>query len=134
MGSGIVSNTRNNYKDRKNFIESLNKYQGKTRVILPDNFEKKISDWFKSNNLLICSQIRKLPYNIDNRTKGQYNKSLMLEALKKCRFVDFYSNIDYICNKLWHWKLSDINHLTDNILKYYDESQKIFQKIKNDRK
>jgi predicted Zn-ribbon and HTH transcriptional regulator len=114
-------------KDMENFSKALTRYEG-----LQDKPNKiiyqKLDCYFKERGLPTSDEIKKLPYNDENK-KGNTNREMLCKALLYIGYSEYYEDTNLIGHIYWDWKLPDISHLKDKILTHYSITQKIFHKI-----
>lgn len=128
-----VNTSRNNYDDRENFIKAIQRFQG-LQVNKPDTtVYEKLDRYFESIGFISAKEIRKQSVNEIGMKDGT-NKKLMYDALRKTGQSKQYDNIQLILHEYWGYKLHDISHLEDLILRDYDISQPIYESIIKDRK
>ena len=116
-----------------NFIKILDKFEGKTTLILGEEFFEKLDNYFKSINFKTGKEIRKLPLNIMGKKEGT-NRKILWTALEKIGFSQYYDEVSYIANIYWGWKLPDLTKYKSQILSEYQKSQKAWSLIKEDYK
>lgn len=121
------------YEDRETFKMEIARFQGKQPINLPSNLCSKLDNYFETSGISIGTVISSLPLNCDN-TRGNSSRDKMFHALQEIGFSDYYKDINLICHLYWNWALPDISHLEETIMKMYDESQRIYETIKDDRK
>lgn len=129
-----MSDQRNNYLDRENFVKALSKYQGK---IVPDkdvvdDVTKLLDIYFTSYGMEPGELIRKKPLNKRNRKDGT-SKELMYQALSEIN-RPLYDFANYFCYVYWGWVLPDISHLEAQILQHYDMTQIVLDSLHKTRK
>ena len=64
--------------------------------------------------------------------KEDTNKKMIWNALEKLGYNQYYDEVSYICHIYWGWKLPDLTFYRDRILRDYQTTQKIWNKIKKD--
>lgn len=139
MAKNVSSSTkaggcgRNNYEDRVNFEKGIKLFQGKQTNKIPDDLYRSLDEYFKNYNLPSAEEIRARPLNAHGRREGT-TRAMLAKALHDIERTSYYDDINLIGHKYWGWELPDISHLEEQIMKDYDDSQKIFLMYKNDRK
>ncbi len=124
---------QNNYENRENFWKALIRYQGKQNIHLPDELKHLLDDYFTSLGLMIGEIVKLLPLN-DDLTRGNTNLILLYEALHDIGYNSYYEHANLIGYVYWGWKLPDVSHLEDKVMRDYDKTQEIFKHTKGDRK
>lgn len=126
-----VSNS--DYEDRENFIKALECYLGEQKPP-PESLFKALDAWAEKYNHPPKEEIRQLPLNEDG-TRGEYGKSMLLQALADEGYADYYKDIKLIGHLHWGWKLPSVTQQErDLILQDYDNTQKVFNAIPKERK
>lgn len=136
FGSSMGSKTstgRNNYEDRDNFFKAVRRYQGKQSNKIPDSLYEALDEYFEKYGMPISSVIRERPLDKHGRREGS-SRNLLFRALFDINRSAYYEDVNLIGHVYWGWTLPDISHLEDIIMEDYDLSQRIFERIKNDRK
>lgn len=118
------------YKDRENFEKMIFNYQGLEKINFPDNIEEYLDKYFKSQGLPIGEEVRKMrlegkPYNLGYKT--------LRKALTK-DYSNLYDHIWLLSNQYWGTELADIRHLHEDLMRDYDITEKVFKRIKKNRK
>lgn len=144
-----VNNSRSNYEDRKNFYKAILRYQGKQPdkppnelyIVLDKYFYKHQKPKIKLDSKLDSKPVFVSPKYIRNNLKlndeGEKegtSRWLMNKALKETGNSTYYDHINIILHIFWGWKLDDISHLEDVLMKDYDKLQPIYESIDKDRK
>jgi len=131
--SRVNTSSRNNYEDRENFLKAMMRFQGKQPNNLPPNLFPQLDNYFKSYGLPTGEDVKQLP--LDNRgRRGKTNKDMIYKALYDIGYASFYEDVNLLCHLYWGWDLPDISHLEDTIMDDYDLSQRVYERIKIDRK
>lgn len=117
----------NNENDMDNFIKALTRYQG-LQGNPPAVLFTKLDSYFKERGFPEAAYIRSLPYN-DRGKKGNVNKEMLYTALSSIGYASYYEDINLIGHIYWDWKLPDLTHLKETILRHYTITQKSFYKI-----
>ena len=125
-----VNNSRNNYEDRANFEKVLMRYQGK-QITKPDReLYIKLDEYFLSKGLPSSDDYQKMPLMLNGR-KEKSSRELMFEALSNINCSGYYDDINLICHVFFGWKLPDVSHLEEEIMRDYDISQRIYEQLPN---
>lgn len=116
-------------EDTNNFLKILDKFEGKTSLILPESFFEKLDEYFLSIGFVKGEEIRKLPLNEKKKKKGTSRKMLWT-ALEKIGYSQYYDETSYITNIYWGWELPSLKNYKDQILKDYQNTQHAWNNIK----
>jgi hypothetical protein len=125
----INSVSRNNYENRENFRKALMRYQGKELTELPDDLYGKLDKYFENYKLPKGCDIKKLNVNNEWDFKGT-SRDLLFKALFDINYRDYYKHVYLICHNYWGWELPDVGYLEDVIMEDYDQSQRVYEKMK----
>lgn len=125
--------TRNNYEDRDNFFKAVRRYQGKQSNRIPESLYESLDTYFSSYCLPTSSVIKKRPLDKSGRREGS-SRALLFRALFDINRSAYYEDVNLIGHIYWGWVLPDVSNLEVIIMEDYDLSQKIFERIKNERK
>jgi hypothetical protein len=124
---------RNNYEDRKNFIKSMERFQGRQVIKNTSFLFRDLDSYFTSYGYENGEKIRSRPLDNRGKKKGT-NKKTMFEALAEKGYAHYYKNINLICHLYWGWALPDISGIEEKLLQDYDSFQRVYEKIKTSRK
>lgn len=116
-------------EDINNFVKILDKFEGKTNLILDNDFLTLLDDYFTNIGMKKGEEIRKMKCNLDGKKAGTSRK-ILWSALEKLGFSQYYDETSYICNIYWGWKLPDLTKYRDQLIKDYQLSQNIWNSIK----
>jgi hypothetical protein len=116
-----------------NFVKILDKFEGKTNLILGKNFFNLLDDFFINLGMKTGEEIRKLPRNLDGKKDGT-SKKLLWCCLEKLGYSQHYDETSYICNVYWDWKLPDLTKYRDQLIKDYQLTQNVWNSIKGEYK
>lgn len=126
-----VSNS--DYEDKENFIKALECYLGEQQPPNEGLF-RALDSWAESYNHPSKEEILTMPLNEDG-TRGEYGKSMLLQALADTGYADNYKDVKLIGHLHWGWKLPTLTQQErDIIIQDYDNTQKIFNAIPKERK
>ena len=133
-----VNNTgKSNYKDKETFIKGICRYEGKQKVIFPSDLLDTLDSYFKSKG---CPSRKDSP-NIElvgtvegRRKRKGTNREMMMTALRDTSFSTHYEDCNLLSNLIWGSELPDLTMIRDRILRDYDESQQVFNRVKGSRK
>ncbi len=126
-----ISNS--DYEDRENFIKAFECYLGEQQAPPPSLFVA-LDGWAEKYEHPSKEEIRELPLNEDG-TRGEYGKSMLLQALADEGYADYYKDVKLIGHLHWGWRLPSISQQDrDLIIQDYDNTQRVFNAIKKDRK
>jgi predicted RNA-binding Zn-ribbon protein involved in translation (DUF1610 family) len=126
-------NSKDSYEDRVNMIKAMKRFQGKQTNKIPKDLLTKLDDHFRSYSLPISEEIKKRPLDSRGKREGT-SLDMLLKALADVGYSSYYEDANLIGHLYWGWELPDIGYLEESIMKDYDESQRIFDRIKGDRK
>jgi len=128
-----VSNSRNNYEDRENFLKVLNRYQGRQTDKPPAKVYEDLELYFCRTGVISSEIVRQLPVDKYGQKEGT-SRALMYKALCETGNSKYYDDINLICHNLWGWKLRDISHICDRIMADYDLTQGVYDAMPKQRK
>jgi len=122
--------SRGNYDDRNMFYQRLLRFQGKQTGRLPlPAIMKDLDNYFTKMGLPTGEEVRKRP-TLPNGTKEGTSSALMIRALHDTGHADHYEDRNLIMHEYWAWVLPDISHLEEQIMRDYDATQKVFERMK----
>ena len=126
-----VSNS--DYEDEENFIKAFECFLGEQQPP-PDDLFRALDNWAFRYNHPSKEEIKQLPLNEDG-TRGDYGKSMLLQALADEGYAEYYKDFKLIGHLQWGWELPTVTQQQREIIyRDYRETQKIFNRIKKDRK
>lgn len=112
-----VNNTNSvGYTNRENFIRTLNNYQGRQDVVLPQELFTKVDEY--------CTEKRINKFTLTHDKTRQ--------IFKQIGFSDYYDHINLFLNMYINKPLPDISKYEEEILHDYDMFFQKFNEIKND--
>ena len=120
-------------EDTNNFIKILDKFEGKTSLILDKTFFDKLDDYFLETGFMKGEEVKKLPLNSMKKKDGT-NRKMLWTALEKIGFSQYYDETSYIANLYWGWELPDLKNYKDQILVDYQNTQNIWNMVKTEYK
>ena len=120
-------------EDVNNFIKILDKFEGKTNLMIKVDFIDLLDGYFLNIGLKSGAYYKKLPLTIDGKKKGTSRKLLWV-ALEKIGYSQYYDEVSYIANIYWGWSLPDLTKYKDQLIKDYQMTQNIWNLIKGDYK
>jgi hypothetical protein len=124
-----VAVAKNNYRDRDNFIKSLQRYEGKESIKLGEELFNALDEYFRGLSLPTGKEVRAM--NLDEQTKRNIiTKKMLYRALRSSGYTSYYENSNLICSMYLGWKLPDISVHYQQLLKDYDDSQVIYEQLK----
>lgn len=124
---------KDSYDDRVNMLRAIKRFQGKQANKIPAALFRKLDDHFRTYSLPTADEIRQRPLDSHGKRQGT-SLDMLLQALSDTGYSAYYEDANLIGHLYWGWSLPDIDHLIDTIMKDYDESQRVFERIKGDRK
>ena len=116
-------------EDINNFVKILDKFEGKTSLILDNDFLNLLDSYFTNIGMKKGEDIRKLPCTLDGK-KERTSRKILWSALEKLGFSQYYDETSYICNIYWGWKLPDLTKYRDQLIKDYQLTQNVWNSIK----
>lgn len=131
--SGGPTNSKSNYADRDNFHKTIRRYQGKQPDRIPAELYTSLDKYFTNYGLPSSEEVRKLPLDIYGLREGT-SREMLFKALADIGRSAYYEDVNLIGHNYWGWKLHDISHLEDKLMEDYDASQRVFVRLKSDRK
>ncbi len=120
-------------EDVNNFIKILDKFEGKTNLIITEDFIKLLDNYFLGIGMKGRNYYKKMPLTIDGKKEGTSRK-LLWSALEKIGYSQYYDEVSYISNVYWGWSLPDLTKYKDQLIKDYQMTQNIWNFIKEDYK
>ena len=132
-----TKNTSNSdYEDRENFLKALECYLGEQQPP-GDALFRALDEWASSYGHPDKETIRQTPLNDDTNdgTRGEYGKAMLYQALADTGYADNYKDVKLIGHLHWGWELPTMTQQErDIIVQDYDDTQKVYNRIKKDRK
>lgn len=116
-------------EDVINFSKVLDKFEGKNDIHLENNFFQKLDDYFVSKDMQKGIYYKDLSLDEEGKKEGT-SKKLLFEALEHLNYSQYYDETNYITNVYWGWELPDISGIRDKIIKDYQNTQKVWNRIK----
>ena len=117
--------------DINNFIKILQKFEGKNVGNIPEIIYEHLDEYFINKGMYIGSYYKKLPLSGEGKKEGT-SKKKMWNALENLNYNQYYDEINYITNVYWGWKLPDLSLYRNQIIKDYQLTQQVWQRIKKD--
>lgn len=127
-----ITVAKNNYRDRDNFIKSLQRYEGKENVKFGDELFKSLDEYFISLSLPTGKEIKNMNNVEENVKHSIITRKMLYRALKMTGYTSYYENTNLIGSMYLGWKLPDISMHYQQLLKDYDDSQVIYEQLKAD--
>jgi len=131
--SNISNNPKSNYADRDNFYKTIRRYQGKQPDRIPAELYTALDRYFTNYGLPSSEEVRKLPLDAYGLREGT-SREMLFKALADIGRSAYYEDVNLIGHNYWGWKLHDISHLEDKLMEDYDASQRVFVRLKSERK
>lgn len=125
----------NSYDDDiNNFMKILDKFEGKNVSSVPDKLFDELDEYFLTKEKMKKGEYyRKLPLTYEGKKEGTSRKKLWL-ALESKGYNHYYDETSYIAHIYWGWDLPDLSLYRDQILKDYQLTQQVWQRIKKNYK
>ena len=120
-------------EDVNNFIKILDKFEGKTNIMVDNNFIELLDNYFVDIGMGKGSYYKNLDTLLNGKKEGTSRK-LLWNALEKIGYSQYYDEVSYIANVYWGWKLPDLTKYKDQLIKDYQMTQNIWNLIKADYK
>lgn len=120
------------YLDEENFRKAFYRYQGKQPDKIPSRMFTDLDLHFDSRDRPNGEHFRQLDFN-DRGRKGDTDLPMLLEALQKTGYNDYYDDANLIAHKYWGWRLPDLSHIEDAIMSDYRKTQKVYLSLPKDR-
>jgi len=117
--------------DINNFIKVLLKFEGKNVSNIPEELYSKLDSYFLNKGMEVGSYYKGLPLNNEGKKEGT-SKKKMWTALEELGYNQYYDEISHITHIYWGWKLPDLSLYKNRIIKDYQLTQQVWQKIKKD--
>lgn len=119
--------------DINNFIKVLSKFEGKNVSPIPDTLYSQLDEYFLTRDMREGDYYKRQPHTDEGKKKGT-SKKKMWSALEELGYNQYYDEINYITHVYWGWKLPDLTLYRDQIIKDYQITQQVWQRIKKDYK
>jgi hypothetical protein len=116
---------RNNYEDWENFEKALIRYQGKQPNKPPDRLYDQLDAYYTKIQKSIGSDVQAQALLADGKKIGT-SRQMMLDALCETANSAYYDDVNLIMHVYWGWRLPDVSHLEDQIMKDYFSTQQIY--------
>jgi hypothetical protein len=131
--------SKRGYEDKGNYYKAFLRFQGKEQNKIPEILFDRIDEYFESYGLPTREKAKLLEYYpVDSplsfKIKRDTSRDLMITALSKTGYVDYYDNVNLICSICWDWVLPDLSPYEDLVMFIYDETQIIFETDRDTRK
>jgi len=120
------------YLDEENFRKAFYRYQGKQPDKIPPQMFTDLDSHFDSRGRPNGEHFRQLECN-DRGRKGDTDLPMLLEALQKKGYNDYYDDANLIAHKYWGWRLPDLSHIEDAVMSDYRKTQKVYLALPKDR-
>ena len=120
-------------EDTCNFLKILDKFEGKTSLIIDKSFFEKLDDYFLNINFKTGEEIKKLPLN-EYGKKDKTTKKMLWNAFEYLGYSQYYDETNYIAHVYWGWKLPELLNYKEKILRDYRNTQNVWNSIKHNYK
>lgn len=120
-------------EDVNNFIKILDKFEGKTNIMLDKKFISLLDKYFLDIGMKEADYYKKLDTQLNGKKKDTSRK-LLWNALEKIGYSQYYDEVSYIGNIYWGWSLPDLTKYKDQLIKDYQTTQNVWNSIKSDYK
>ena len=128
---------KSNYKDKETFIKGISRYEGKQKVVFPLDLIDTLDSYFISKGYPSKNDSLQLPLvgTVEGRRKRKgTGREMMMTALKDTSFSAHYEDCNLLSNLIWGSELPDLTMIRERILRDYDLSQQVFNRVKGQRK
>lgn len=129
--------SKSNYKDRETFIKAIHRYEGKQKTKFPDILMDTLDIYFRSKGYPsrdIAVELKLIGTIEGRRRKKGTSREIMLKALRETSYSTHYEDCSLLCHLTWGSELPDLTMIRDRVLRDYDLSQQIFNRVKGNRK
>jgi len=140
-GNDIDGKVSKDYVDKDNFVRAFNQYACNYK--LPDYIMEEISkgldEYFIEAGINTGDYYKAQLLNAQGK-KDNTSKTMMYSALKHVKkrlskkmgqYTSHYKDATLICVNYWGWAVPDVWHLKDIIMKDYDDTQRVYNRIKH---
>jgi len=129
-----LENYNFNYEeDVNNFTKIIDKFEGKNTLAVPFQLLDKLDQYFVEKNMEKGCYYRSLPLLENGKKEGTSRKKLWM-ALEKLGYNQFYDETSYLTHIYWGWKIPDLSLYRDQIIKDYQNTQTVWNRIKGEYK
>ena len=129
-----VDNFNYNYEeDINNFIKIIDKFEGKNTITIHEELYQELDKYFLEKNMENGEYYRNLPI-LENGKKIGTSRKKIWNALEKLGYNQYYDETSYIAHIYWGWKIPDLILYRDQIIKDYQNTQVVWNRIKQDYK
>jgi len=129
-----VDNYNSNYEeDINNFIKIIDKFEGKNTISIHEELYQELDSYFLEKNMEEGNYYINLPLMENGKKEGTSRKKLW-NALEKLGYNQYYDETSYIAHIYWGWKIPDLTLYRDQIIKDYQNTQLVWNLIKQDYK
>jgi hypothetical protein len=121
---------RSGYKDRLTFIKTLDHFMGLKIPKIPEKLYDMLDEYFIKEGFPTGKEICETAPLLPNGQRRGTSVDLMVKALAATSNTSFYDCINHIGSIYWKWKLPDLSELREVIIKDYDETQEVYEEIR----
>lgn len=114
--------------DINNFAKVIDKFEGKSNMMITSNLLDKLDDYFKTHNFYDKEYIKNLPYTEDGK-KPYTTKRMIWDALESIG-MKMYDDTNYIGYIYWNWKLPNLSNYREKLIEDYKKTQIVWNSIK----
>ncbi|GIW70169.1 MAG: hypothetical protein KatS3mg101_0916 [Patescibacteria group bacterium] len=126
----LNSSGKTEYDDRSNFIKALDQFSGKTHIAIPSKLYKDLDNYFTSIGFYTGEEVKKRFKLLDNGKRENTSIQILIQALSATKNSQYYGCVNHIAMNYWGWKPPDISDIRQQIIKDYEETQKVYEEIK----
>lgn len=127
------SGGKTNYDNSDNFLKAFLRYIGEQPNKIHSELYDDIERYFISRGKPSGKDIRTMPHTKRGRKVGT-DLIMLHDALQKTGHSDFYEDANLIAHNYWGWKLPEVKHLKDKIMKHYSLTQEVYSNLERERK
>lgn len=129
-----LENYNFNYEeDVNNFSKIIDKFEGKNTIPVPLELLDKLDKYFEDKGMKKGEYYRNQPC-LENGKKLDTSRKKLWTALEKLNYNQFYDETSYLAHIYWGWDIPDLSLYRDQIIKDYQNTQMVWNLIKNDYK
>lgn len=119
--------------DINNFIKILDKFEGKNVSAIPEKLFEELDEYFLSKNMNSGEYYRQQSLTREGKKEATSRKKLWA-ALENKGYNHLYDETSFIASIYWGWETPKLDLFRDQILKDYQLTQKVWQRIKKNYK
>jgi hypothetical protein len=129
-------NSKIPYDTAETFMKALSRFEGTSNDKIPVHMFDDLDAYFKHNYSILGIEqgryYRSLPH-LENGKKPGTSVTILLDAMKATGYPN-YPIVNAIARDYWGWILPDLSDVREIILRDYEATQRIYDKIKKENK